>query len=177
MATMRSLGRLLRGLATRGLTFIGEHYREFLAMILFLFVALAIFAYVGWAKARDAAQDASDARARVSTVEEQRAIEQAAQRRGERIAKVVTCFNTARNRPRLTLILTALANQQEDPVVRDVIGGLIEEYETTPTAGVRGTPTRAKCVRLAVRTGVPFAAYDFDPTTGKLLQPPPEEGT
>ena len=152
-------------LVTRSLTFLGEHVREFLALIMFAFVVLSIFAFVGWTKA-------ADAQSRVNTLEVDAAQERAAAAAAKRTAEVALCFSAARNRPRLVLVLRALNGTTDDMATRIAIRGLITDYEGQPVQGITGDPTRAKCASRARQLGVDFRPYDFDPDTGDLLNPP-----
>lgn len=152
-------------LVSRSLTFLGEHVREFLALILFAFVVLAVFAFLGWRKAADAQND-------LASLQQERRDEKLAQDTANRTAEVALCFGAARNRPRLVLVLRALNGVTEDMATRVAIRGLITDYEGQPVQGITGEPTRDKCVARARELDVDYGPYDFDPETGDLLNPP-----
>lgn len=111
------------------------------------------FSALGYAKARDAQE-------RINRVELAAATDKAAQKQGQKIAQVVTCFNAAKGRPLLTTVLRALASREFDPAVRAAFDQLITTYETSPVPGVKGQPTDVKCHALANRLGIDPAPYD-----------------
>lgn len=120
-----------------------------------LLIALGI-AVAGWTAARNAER-------RVTQVEVSQAAEIAAQERGEKIAQVATCFNSANGRPLLTTVLRALAGREFDPAVREAFNQLITQYEEASSPGITGTPTHEKCRALAKRYGIDPGL--FDPTS------------
>lgn len=148
-----------------GFEWVGSHARIILTALSFLFVALAIFAYSGWKKATDAQQ-------RVTSIETQRRQEKAAADAAKRTAEVALCFSSARNRPRLVLVLNAINGTTQDKLTREAIHDLIHEYESQPTQGIEGIPTRDKCAARAKELGVDFKTFDFDPATGDLINAP-----
>lgn len=146
-------------------SWVDRHRNALLGALLILSVILALLAAAGW-------QTAREAQSRVSRIEVERQAERIAAETAKRTGQVVTCFSTARNRPRLIAILDSLAEREEDPGVRISIRGLIDEYSGQQVPGIKGNPTRSKCVALARMLEVEYAAYDFDPKTGRLLRPP-----
>jgi lipopolysaccharide biosynthesis regulator YciM len=120
-----------------------------LLLLLATTVIISIFAAVGWNKARDTQR-------RLTTVE----AEQNAERLGKQIADVTTCFNQAKNRPRLTLILRGIAVELEaDP--RQALNELIDDYEAS-------TPATTDCIALARKNHIDPGPY--------LKHPPSEAG-
>lgn len=137
--------RVLRGLMVK----VGEHANPLLLLLLVVTIGVSIFAAAGWNKARDAQR-------RVNTVE----AEQQAERLGKQIADVTTCFNQAKGRPRLIVILRGIAIELEsDP--RQALNELIDEYDAA-------TPSQIDCIKLARKNGIDPKPY--------LKNPPSEAG-
>lgn len=156
----------------KSVEWVGEHRNVVLTLGLFAMVAFAIFAAIGWSKAAEAKRDAANALVRVASVENERKQERAARDAANRTAEVALCFSSARNRPRLLLVLNALNGVTSDIVTRTAIAGLIHDYGTQPVQGIKGMPSRDKCVALANQLDIDVAPYDFDPATGELVNPP-----
>ena len=108
--------------------------------LLCLATVMTIIAASGYIKARDAQQ-------RVNAVEFARA----AEARARDIERVSTCFRTAAVRPQVVRIFTAIANVQ-DFGAKEAIKKLIRAYDST-------TPTKAKCIRLAVTLDIDPGPY------------------
>lgn len=140
------IGRIHR----RSVAFLDKHANTILFLLSCVMILTAIFAAIGWNKARTAQR-------RLTTVE----ATQAAEKLGKQIADVTTCFNAAKNRPRLILILRGISVELE-PDPRQALNGLIDEYEMT-------TPAVADCVALARKNGVDPKPY--------LKNPPSEAGS
>ena len=138
-----------RRIHRKATAFIDEHANTILFLLSFLMVITAIFAAIGWNQARTAQR-------RLTNVE---AIQQA-ELLGKNIADVTTCFNAAKNRPRLIVILRGISVELE-PDPRQALGDLIDEYEMT-------TPATADCVALARKSGVDPKPY--------LKNPPSDAG-
>ena len=150
-----------RRIVSRYVNFVDRHRNAILALLLVLCVLLALFAAGGWLTARNANREAAEARERVTRLEVERAAEKAAREQGEKISQVVTCFNAVRSRPLLTDVLRFIAAlAASDPVARQAADTLVDVYESQPTPGIKGEPTRPKCLQLAERLGVDPAAYD-----------------
>jgi len=131
------------------LNWLDRHANVVLFGLSVLMVLAAIFAAIGWNKARDAQR-------RLTTVESSLA----AEKLGKQIADVTTCFNQAKSRPRLIVILRGISVELE-PDPRQALNNLIDDYE-------RGTPSVVECVVLARKNGIDPKPY--------LNNPPSEAG-
>lgn len=129
----------------RAIDWIGYHSKGILTGLLLLSVALAIFAGDGYRRA-------ADAQRRVNAIELERQQEEV----GKRVADVATCFNRARARPQLTLVLRGIAGQFEDGDQRRAALQLVTDYEAD-------TPGRADCIALAKKLGVDPGPYLENP--------------
>lgn len=126
-----------------------DRHAELAIFVMFVVMLLAaIFAAIGWNKARGAER-------RITVIEAQRAAELA----GKNIADVATCFNTARNRPRLIVVLRGLAADSSSGDTRRALQEIITEYGM-------GTPTLDKCEKLAIERGVDPEPYLKNPAPG-----------
>lgn len=135
--------------ARKGLLFVDEHANLIISVMFFAMLVVAIFAAVGW-------NNAHQAQERLNTVE----ANQQAEKLGKQIADVATCFNQAKNRPRLIVILRGISvNLRMEP--RRALLDLINEYEAR-TAKV------SDCVALARKNGINPKPY--------LKNPPSEAG-
>lgn len=129
---------------------IDRHANSILFVLLALAVIAGVWAALGWNKARDAQR-------RLTSVE----AAQQTELTGKKIADVATCFNQAKNRPRLVVILRGIAVELE-PDPRQALNELIDDYE-------HSTATEADCVALARKNGIDPKPY--------LKHPPSEAGT
>jgi len=125
---------------------IDHHANTILFVLLVVSLIAAIWAALGWNKARDAQR-------RLTSVE----ATQKAEVLGKQIADVTTCFNQARNRPRLTIILRGIAVELE-PLPQEQLQKLLDDYS-------RDTPARADCVVLARKYGIDPKPYVQNPPT------------
>lgn len=128
----------------RAMLVIDEHANTIIFLMFAVMLVTAIFAAIGWNKARGAER-------RVTVIEAERAAEAV----GKNIADVTTCFNAARNRPRLILILRGIAVELE-PDPRAAIQDFIDEYGSD-------TPTIASCSKLATDRGIDPRPYVQNP--------------
>lgn len=131
------------------LEFVGKHDTVILFLLLVVTVFLAVFAAIGWNKARNAQR-------RLTTVE----ATQAAEVLGKKIADTTSCFNRAYGRPGLIIVLRGIAVKL-DPDPRQAVLELIDRYE-------RDTPSVGDCVTLARKNGIDPKPY--------LRNPPSEAG-
>lgn len=128
----------------RAVDIIDEHANSIIFVMFAVMLITAVFAAIGWDKARKAEM-------RVTTVEANLAAEQL----GKRIADVSTCFLQAHTRPRLVVILRGISLELEnDP--RQALLELIDEYEAE-------TPTRKSCAELAREKGINPRPYLRNP--------------
>ena len=127
-------------LATRWVRFSSRWAGAIMLFLLCLATVMTIIAASGYIKARDAQR-------RVNAVEFARA----AEARARDIERVSTCFRTAAVRPQVVEIFEAIASQQEF-TAKVAIRKLIRAYDAS-------TPTRAKCVRLAVDLDIDPGPY------------------
>lgn len=139
----------------RAIDWIGYHNKGVLTGLLLLSIALAIFAGSGYRKA-------ADAQRRVNLIELERQQEAV----GKRVADVATCFNRARARPQLTLVLRGIAGQFPDGDQRRAALQLVMGYEAD-------TPGRADCIALAKKLGVDPGPYLENPEPDGVGQVPP----
>lgn len=133
------------------------------AILIGLLFVVLILAIWGW-------QKATNAQKRINTIEVSRTAEQAAEEKSKATGEVVLCFSTARTRPVLTKLLRRINASEPDPVQRVRVEILIQDYESNEVPGIKGQPTRKKCVAQARALHVDYSRYDFDPRTGRLLR-------
>lgn len=134
--------------ATRkAMDLIDEHANSIIFVMFAVMLVTAIFAAIGWNQARDAQR-------RLTTIEAERR----AERVGKDVADVTTCFNAARNRPRLIIILRGISVELE-PDPRQALNELIDQYGSD-------TPTLARCARLARERGIDPRPYIRNPPPG-----------
>lgn len=145
--------RIVKIPAKRLMHWMSDHQQATLGILSFALVIALAFAVAGWTAARNAEQ-------RVTKIEVESAAEHAATMQGEKISKVVSCFNAASTRPLLTTVLRAMAAREPDAVVRTAINLLISNYERSAVIGVKGQPTEEKCRTLARKLGVKSTPYD-----------------
>jgi hypothetical protein len=136
-------------LVRRPLNFVDRNANAILFGLSVLMVFTAIFAAIGWDKARNSQR-------RLTSVE----TTIAAERLGKQIADVTTCFNASRNRPRLILILRGISVELE-PDPRQALNSLIDDYESS-------TPSTGDCIELARKNGIDPRPY--------LKNPPSDAG-
>ena len=89
-------------------------------------------------------------RHQLATLEE----EHLADEKALKLAEVATCYGTARGRPRLIVILRAIAGSLDDELGRVALAELIEEYRSN-------APTVTECDRRAREHGLD--PKDFPP--------------
>jgi type II secretory pathway pseudopilin PulG len=143
-----------------------EYWREHPQGVLLVLLAMTLVVAIwGWSRA-------NNAQVRLNKIEVANQAQLAAAEEGKKIGQVITCFTAARSRPLLTTVLRALAGRETDPITRTAYDVLISAYETQTIPGIRGTPTRDKCAELGEELGVDYDAYDFDPISGRLRNPP-----
>ena len=133
---------------------IGRHSNIIITGLLLVAFGLAIFAGDGYRRARDAQR-------RVNAIELERAQEEI----GKRVADVATCFNRARSRPQLILVLRGIAGQLQDGDARRAALAVVMEYEND-------TPSRADCIALAKKQGVDPDPYLDEPEPNGIGQVP-----
>lgn len=138
--------RLIR----KALLVVDKHANMIIFLLAFGMLLVAVFAAVGWHNARNA-------QTRLTTVEEK----QQAEELGKNIADVTSCFNRAKSRPGLVVILRGIAVKL-DPNPRAATLKLIDSYE-------QNTPTVDDCVRLARKRNIDPKPY--------LRNPPSQAGT
>ena len=128
---------------------IDRHANLVIFVLLVVSLVATVWAMLGWSAARNAQH-------RLGTVEARNQAEDL----GKQVADVTTCFNQARNRPRLVIILRGISVELE-PLPRDQLQSLIDEYS-------KDTPTVVQCVALARK-------YKIDPEP-YLKNPPSQAG-
>jgi hypothetical protein len=136
----------------RATAILDKHGEAILLLLMAALVIALIFAVLGWNKA-------TDAQKRVTTVEAQ----QEAERLGKNVADVTTCFNAAKRRPGLIVILRGIAVELE-PDPRQALNELIDAYG-------KDTPTTADCVVLARKRGIDPAPYINNPPSEAGKEP------
>lgn len=141
-------------LARRSVQWVGRHANILLTCLLMLSMALALVAVIGFNKARDA-------QSRVNAIE----LERTQEAIGKRVADVATCFNRARSRPQLALVLRGIAGQFEDGDARRAALSIVMDYERT-------TPGRADCIALAKKLEVDPGPYLDNPEPDGVGQVP-----
>lgn len=134
-----------RRVVARYVSWIDKNHRLVLSGLLVVMLILAGLATDGYVKARDAQR-------RVNTIEFERSQEAI----GKRVADVATCFNRARARPQLTIVLRAIAGGLADGEARRAAQTVVNDYE-------RSTPGRADCIALAKKLGVDPSPYLENP--------------
>ena len=139
----------------RAQEWVGRHRDLIITILLMVAFGLAVFAGDGYRRARNAQQ-------RVNAIE----LERAQEAIGKRVADVATCFNRARARPQLTLVLRGIASQFQDGDQRRAALQLVMDYEAE-------TPGRADCIALARKLDVDPAPYLEDPEPNGIGTVPP----
>jgi len=129
----------------RAQEWVGRHRDLIITTLLIVAFGLAIFAGDGYRRARNAQQ-------RVNAIE----LERAQEAIGKRVADVATCFNRARSRPQLILVLRGIAGGLSDGDARRAALQIVMEYESS-------TPGRADCIALARKLDVDPSPYLEDP--------------
>ena len=132
----------------RIIDWVGKRANILITGLLLLSLGLAIVAISGYSKAANA-QD------RLNVL----AVERAQEEVGKRVADVATCFNRARSRPQLILVLRGIAGQLADGDARRAALSVVTAYEND-------TPSRADCIALAKKLEVDAKPY--------LEQPEPD---
>jgi len=128
---------------------IDRHANAIIFLLLVVSLLATVWAMLGWSAARNAQH-------RLTSVEARNQAEDL----GKQVADVTTCFNQAKNRPRLVIILRGISVELE-PLPRDQLQSLIDDYS-------KDTPTVVRCVALARK-------YKIDPEP-YLKNPPSEAG-
>ena len=135
---------MTRRLVRRALNFQGRHAQAISLVLSFALCVALIVAVLGWRSARDAQR-------RLTSVELQLTTEKI----GKDIADVTTCFNAAKRRPGLIVILQGIAVELE-PDPRQALNELIDQYG-------QDTPTVPDCVALARKRGIDPKPYVDNP--------------
>lgn len=148
--------RVLRALSAKWTGWLTRDPNPIITILAFALVIALGFAVAGWNAARNAEH-------RVTRVELGRAADQAVAEEGRKIGQVATCFSAARSRPPLTEVLRFIgALASNDPVARESVETLVKVFEQQATSGIRGEPTKAKCLQLAERLGVDPRPYNLE---------------
>jgi len=138
----------------RVVSWVGRRANVIITGLLLLSLGLAIVAISGWVKA-DAAQR------KINLIEFQRQQEAI----GKRVADVATCFNRARSRPQLVIVLRGIAAQLPDGDSRRAAQQVVMDYE-------KQTPGRADCIALAKKLDVDWKPYVEEPEANGIGRVP-----